>query len=150
MDRRARRATSGRSTPLAITLTLGRAEASSGLRKGERRRDDDPRTADERPEERRHTAAELDVGSPRLEHERLARRERREARRQPVGVDEIGASQLRAAAAWAYEAKKAGSSAARAGFDVRFATMPSPYAMPKSRKPAGETTFTSTPAARRC
>ena len=36
------------------------------------------------------------------------------------------------------------------GVARRLATMPSPYAMPKSRKPAGETTLMSTPAARRC
>ncbi len=111
--------------------------------------EDDPRTANQRPEDDRRTQRELRIRTPELEHERLPGRERRDRRREPVGVDEVGTPPARRAAR-AYESRKSGKSSASQGRLRMFPGIPWPYARPKCRNDAGETTSTSTPAARRC
>ena len=56
-----------------------------------RRRDHEPRPLQNAPRERWSTTRELDVRPPHLHDERLAGRHRDEARRKPVGMDEIRA-----------------------------------------------------------
>ena len=60
------------------------------------------------------------------------------------------ASRAARRAAREYEARNSGTRSTFHGRRFRFPTMPCPYASPKCRNDAGETTSTSTPAARRC
>jgi hypothetical protein len=66
--------------------------AELACRTGKRRRcaDNDPRPLDHRPRQRRHPPGELDVGPPELEDERFLGGEGSQARREPVGVDQVG------------------------------------------------------------
>ena len=69
---------------------VARSERAGVL--GERGRGDDDYAgaADEKTRKRSRPPREHDVGAPELKHERLSRRERREHRRQPVRVHDVG------------------------------------------------------------
>ena len=69
---------------------LARAERSRVGRERIRGTDDDPRAPQNRPKQPRQPLCELDVAPPQLHDERLARRETRESRREPVGVHHVG------------------------------------------------------------
>ena len=64
------------------------ARASSARKR--RRREHDARAAHERANEPRRAPRELDVGAPHLQHVRLSGRARRDRRRDPVRVHEVG------------------------------------------------------------
>ena len=125
---------------------LARAELARRVGEGLRGDDHEPRAAQDRPDEPRRAPGELDVGAPELDDERLPGRERREPRREPVRVDEVGvprgsprrpreARRGRPAAAARATAARAGCRRSRARRRARSAGTT-----------AGETTSTSTPA----
>ena len=102
----------------------------------------------QRAYERRRAPRQLDVRAPHLQHVRLARRD---GRRSPTGSSGRGRRRRRARPA----ARRArtrrgtrGTSASFHGAARRFWAMPPPKAIPKCGNVAGETTSTSTPAAR--
>ena len=68
---------------------IRRTETSRLVRQGRRRRDHEPRPPQHLPRQSRSPPRELDVRSPDLDDERLARRHRHDAGRKPVRVHEI-------------------------------------------------------------
>ena len=81
---------SGISTPLGITRTSRAPSSRAALARNSRGRDREPRPAQDRPEEPRRAPRDLDIRPPELDDVRLAGRERGEAGREPVRVDEVG------------------------------------------------------------
>ena len=128
---------------------LARAELARRVGEGLRGRDRQPRAAQERPEEPRRPPRELDVGAPELDDERLPGRERGERRREPVRVDEVGVARRAARRARERDEERRQRAARATAAGAGCPTIPWPYAIPKCRNDAGETTSTSTPSARR-
>ena len=97
------------------------------------------------PEQPARPPRELDIGAPQLDDERLARGETDETRRQPVGVDEVGVARGPPGSARRTRRGRPAAAGAFHGARRRLPTIPSPYAIPKCRNDAGDTTTTSTP-----
>ena len=81
---------SGSSIGLGTTRTSRAPSSRAALGEVLGRDDRQPRPSQQRPEEPRRAARELDVRSPELDDVRLPGRERRERGGKPVRVDEVG------------------------------------------------------------
>ncbi len=88
----------------------------------------------------RARCGELDVRSPELKDERLSRRDGGQRRGQPVRVHEVGVTRSPSSRARVRGEEEPGRAAPSTGRRLRFPTIPCPYARPKCRNVAGETT----------
>ena len=141
----ARRPSAGIETPLGTTRTSRAPSSRAAAASASRRAEHDARAPDEPPRGPARARARARRPSPRAAGRTASRVLSAGSAEGSQCACTRSASRAARRAAREYDARNSGSSSAFHGLRFRFPTMPCPYASPKCRNDAGETTSTSMP-----